>query len=53
MRNRTALDQLQIKRMADLAFFRDMTKRQRRCIEHLAQQLELPDEQPEAGGVGS
>ena len=35
-----ALEQTQIKRMADHAFFRDMVKRQRRCIEALMQQAE-------------
>lgn len=36
LRNRTALEALQIKRAADHAFFRDVVKRQRRCIEQLA-----------------
>ncbi|KOO21901.1 hypothetical protein Ctob_002672 [Chrysochromulina tobinii] len=35
LRNRSALETLQIKRAADHAFFRDVIKRQRRCIEAL------------------
>ena len=38
---RQALEDLQQKRMADHAFFRDMIKRQRRSIEHLSQQIEI------------
>ncbi|KAL1530241.1 hypothetical protein AB1Y20_001156 [Prymnesium parvum] len=40
LRCRTALEEVQQKRMADHAFFRDMIKRQRRSIEHLGQQVE-------------
>lgn len=36
-----ALETLQIKRAADHAFFRDILKRQRRCIE---QQIDLSDD---------
>jgi len=38
-----ALDALEQKRTADHAFFRDLVKRQRRCIEHLSQQLPSGD----------
>ena len=43
LRNRTALEALQIKRAADHAFFKDTIKRQRRIIESLViPGLELP-----------
>lgn len=57
MRHRAALEQTQVKRVADHAFFRDMLKRQRRCIDTLLSQAETPanklvSEAREADGGG-